>query len=1008
MRAALLGPLELWEDGRELSVGGGRQQALLAFMVVHRDEVVSLDRLIDALWGDRAPPSAANTVQVLVSRLRKVLPPDTLVTRSSGYALRVDADVDEFVRLVEEARALAPRDAAQVQQRALALWRGRPLEEFAYEAWAQAEISRLDELHLLALEERFDTELELGHHAQAIPELTSLVAAEPLRERLRGQLMLALYRSGRQTEALAVYSQGRRQLVDELGLEPAPELQDLQQRILEHDESLGPIARPRQPSSRRHGLVLLAGGLAAVIAAVSVAFVLSHSGGGASGLAKVTPDSIGEIDPGSGRIVGELPIPGRPFLEAGGPSLWVSDYADRTVSSVDTGKLTVGRVVAPGIGLDAVASSPGPVWALDENRRDLVRISPVYGTTTGRYRLPPPTGPASDEEGIPSAQLAAGPRAAWVVDGSSVVRVNAAAPSSIAQVDVGLPLQGVAVGEGAVWAVSGPTPTLFRIDPRTMKVTDRIPLETKAGPTAPDPLAVAAGEGFVWILNGNPGSVTKVDPSVGGVVATIPLGVESVGSAITVGAGGAWVSEDGNGTVVRIDPSTNDLRATTVGGSPSDVAVAGGHVWVAVPPGLSVNPRRPVATLSLDEATKLGALPATFCSPVDVASGEHPRYLIASDLPLQGITRGNAQTLQLSDAIRFVLAEHDFRAGHYAIGYQLCDDSTAQNGSWTDPTCNRNGRAYAAHARVLGVIGTFNSGCAADEIPILETTRSGPLAMVSPSNTYVGLTHTGAGTARGEPGRYYPRGVRNYARVVADDDKQGAADAMVARELHVRRLYLLTDNEPYGDGIATDVGIAARRLGVHIAGRAVWSYTTHSYAKLARTIAGTGADGVFLGGTIDENGVQLVKDLRAVLGPKAAIIAPDGFTPVMALATDAGPAAEGITVSYAGVPNSQLPAAGRRFVAALQRLLGSPIQPYSVTAAAATEIVLDAIAHSNGTRASVTSQLFRGRVVDTVLGPIRFSANGDIDESEVTVERIHNGQAHLFQVIVPGQKLTSP
>jgi predicted ATPase/DNA-binding SARP family transcriptional activator len=239
MRVRVLGPLEVWDDGRELPLGSGRQRALFVLLLLHADEVVSRDRLIDELWGERPPASAAKVLQGYVSQLRRRLPPESIVTRGSGYLLRGGGtDASEFERLVERARKEDAREAALTLRDALALWRGGALAEVEYEAWAQAEIARLEELRLVAIEERIEVDLRLGEDAHVVPELEALVAAHPLRERPRAQLMLALYRAGRQTGALDAFAAARRRLVDELGVEPGTALRELHHAILRQDPAL--------------------------------------------------------------------------------------------------------------------------------------------------------------------------------------------------------------------------------------------------------------------------------------------------------------------------------------------------------------------------------------------------------------------------------------------------------------------------------------------------------------------------------------------------------------------------------------------------------------------------------------------------------------------------------------------------------------------------------------------------------------------------------------------------
>jgi DNA-binding SARP family transcriptional activator len=241
----ILGPLEVARDGEPLVLGAAQQRALLAVLVLHRGEVVSTDRLIDELWGERAPATAAKTVQVYVSQLRKTLGAGVIVTQGRGYRLVVAPGQVDAVRFEalggEGRRALAGGDAALARERlcsALGLWRGEPLAEFAYERFAQGEIERLREARLAALEDRIEADLALGADGELIGEIESLIAAHPLQERLRGQLMLALYRAGRQADALAAYRQTSDLLREELGLEPGRPLQDLERAILGHDASL--------------------------------------------------------------------------------------------------------------------------------------------------------------------------------------------------------------------------------------------------------------------------------------------------------------------------------------------------------------------------------------------------------------------------------------------------------------------------------------------------------------------------------------------------------------------------------------------------------------------------------------------------------------------------------------------------------------------------------------------------------------------------------------------------
>jgi branched-chain amino acid transport system substrate-binding protein len=361
--------------------------------------------------------------------------------------------------------------------------------------------------------------------------------------------------------------------------------------------------------------------------------------------------------------------------------------------------------------------------------------------------------------------------------------------------------------------------------------------------------------------------------------------------------------------------------------------------------------------------------------------------------------------VQLSDAIRFVLAQHHFRAGRYSIGYQSCDDSVP-TGSYDEGKCASNAVAYAANRRVIGVIGGFNSGCAAAQIRVLGQARGGPLAMISPAATAVGLTHVGPGAAPGEPQTYYVHGARNFVRVVATDDLQGAADALLAKRLGVTRLYLLHDGSTYGFGIASNVGHAATKLGMAVGGFERWNSPATTYTAIARRIERTGAEAVFLGGSVTgSNGAALVRSLRSVLGRRVRILTPDGFTPISVFARLAGPAAEGVTVSFPATPPERLLDEGQQFVTDFGKAIGRPVEVYSVAAAQAAEVLLKAIARSDGTRMSVTKQLFKTKVSNGILGSFSFDRNGDTTAGAVTIYRIVGGSPRLIGVITPSRSL---
>jgi branched-chain amino acid transport system substrate-binding protein len=372
------------------------------------------------------------------------------------------------------------------------------------------------------------------------------------------------------------------------------------------------------------------------------------------------------------------------------------------------------------------------------------------------------------------------------------------------------------------------------------------------------------------------------------------------------------------------------------------------------------------------------ALPSSSCTGIEYKGDGDPDYLIVSDLPLQGSSR--TQTTQIVGAIRYLLDQQGWKAGDHKIAYQSCDDATAQAGKWDSGKCSQNANAYAGNDKLIGVLGTFNSGCAAIEIPVLNQAANGGIAMLSPANTFVCLTEGGPGCEDTEPDKYYPTGNRNYARVVPHDAYQGAAVAEFMKEEGVKSVYVLNDKEAYGLGVATNLRNAAEHLGIKIAGFEAWDPKASSYEGLFRKIGGTGADAVFLGGLIDENGAKVIKDKVAVLGKndgKVKLFAPDGFTTQQTI-DEAGTSAAGMYMSVAGVPIDQFKGKGAEFAKAFKPTLGGKeIDPYAIYGAQAAQVMLDAIAASDGSRADVISKLFQTKVNNGYLGSFDINENGD-------------------------------
>jgi DNA-binding SARP family transcriptional activator len=365
MQFKVLGPLEIRDGDRPVTCKGSKQRVLLGVLLLHANEIVSSDRLIGALWGERPPGTAAKALQVHVSQLRKLLEPERvpggssqiLITRPPGYELRVEAgqlDLHRFEQAVREARLAAEagraRQAANTLRGALALWRGPPLADLSFEDFLQTDITRLEELRLAALEDRLDADLVLGRHSEVIGELESLASQHPLRERLRAQLMLALYRSGRQAEALGVYRDTRHVLVEEVGIEPGPDLKDLERAILAQDPTLAlhetsRMESPEQPPAAE-GLVGRGKEMAELLPLLDVA--LTGSGGlvliaGEPGIGK---SRLSEALAGYAQERGARVLVGRCWEAGGAPAYWPWVQAVRTYlreSDVETLRSQIGR-----------------------------------------------------------------------------------------------------------------------------------------------------------------------------------------------------------------------------------------------------------------------------------------------------------------------------------------------------------------------------------------------------------------------------------------------------------------------------------------------------------------------------------------------------------------------------------------------------------------------------------------------------------------------------------------
>jgi branched-chain amino acid transport system substrate-binding protein len=365
---------------------------------------------------------------------------------------------------------------------------------------------------------------------------------------------------------------------------------------------------------------------------------------------------------------------------------------------------------------------------------------------------------------------------------------------------------------------------------------------------------------------------------------------------------------------------------------------------------------------------------------------------IVSDLPLQGSDR--PQTEQMVRAIEFYLESVDMKAGDFTLEFESFDDATAAKGAWDEAKCAENARAYAGDDSIVAVIGTYNSGCAAIEIPILNEAS---LAMCSPANTYAGLTHEAPGTEAGEPDKYFPTGTRNYVRVVASDDNQGKVGAdFMKDELGVTKVYVLNDKELYGKGVADAFAASAEEVGLEVVANEGWDKDAPNYRALMTKIRDSGADGIYIGGISTNNGGQLMKDKVSVVGPHAdvQVVVSDGFV-ISSLFPESGGAAnvDGIYGTAPTIPPEQVTGAGKDFIDQFTEAEGGKnIEVYTIYAAACAQAVVEAIANSDGSRENVVEQLLQVDIDDTVVGPISFDENGDPQEKFETIYQAKGGK----------------
>jgi peptide/nickel transport system substrate-binding protein len=584
----ILGPLEVSVDGQEIDISGPKLRALLVILLLRADEPVPRDLLAHELWGEQQLESAQHTLEVYISRLRKALGTPAsggvLVTRPGAYSLRLkDGRLDArlFEHLAKEGRralaANAPGQAAAKLHAALQLWRGRALADLGDRTELRIEAARLEELRLGVTEDRIEADLALARHEDVVDELQALVATHPLRERLHGQLMVALYRNGRQAEALAAYQAARGRLVEELGLEPGPALQRLECAILKQDESLElpgqadlTLPAPHLPGNQgrahahRRRLIGIAVGLAVVVAAgLFFGAGSTHRRPptleGANGLVAVST--------ASGRLTAATRLGGAPeAVSSGASSVWATDPDDGAIARIDPGSgAAVDRILVGG-DPGSIVSGGGAIWTASTVGATVARIDPATGSVTQTISLP----------GSSLGAIAVGGGGVWVVDpvADDLIEIDPTTGSLRKTLPLDLQPSAVAVADGAIWVTGYNDATIEKLAP----ASGRVMAQAHVGD---GPAALAFEAGSLWVANSLDATVSRVDPGTLAVRATIPVG--SGPAALEAAAGSVWVANQYSSSVSRIDPGPDQVVShVDVGGDPTSLALRGGQLWVGV------------------------------------------------------------------------------------------------------------------------------------------------------------------------------------------------------------------------------------------------------------------------------------------------------------------------------------------------------------------------------------------------------------------------------------------
>jgi DNA-binding SARP family transcriptional activator/ABC-type branched-subunit amino acid transport system substrate-binding protein/outer membrane protein assembly factor BamB len=983
-------------------IASARQRAILAILALHAEEIVSVDDLVDGVWDEASrPESAAGALQTQISRLRVLLGDGIVETRTPGYVLRVPPEhIDVHILRTATAdaqRALAddhPERARRLAESAVGLSRGAPLADVADAPFAAEAQRTLEEARLAAFESLIQARLELGEHAELIDQVRALVGEAPYRERLWAQLMLALYRSGRQAEALDAYAEARRRFAEDLGLEPSPFLTGLQGQVLHHDPALTPRHRARDPAGPRRTIGRprrVAGAIAALLAVCASAVIAMDAFSGARpGGAAVDPSATGSIvrlDARTGAVKDRVPVGLAPGpIAVGAGAIWALDLDAETVTEVRSGRtvatfalgaplidVAAGKELFVGTGMPASGTQiAGPVVAAVQ------RVAPATRTVRAKTIVPR----EATVDRPPDQQLAFddGALLSITADGS-VVRIRDDLVDGHLR---GIVATSIASGGAGVWVVQDDG-TVARLDSRRFAVTARThPAATSLGSLAVGGHEVWAGapaDGVVW-------RIPSTDP-----LQAQPIRLQTGVGAIAISDGAVWVANPLAGTVTRLDERTGRVRQRIpVGGEPRGLAAVGNDLWVAV-----ASPGPTAGQVS-------AGLGAASCEPAYAESGIRPDALLVSDLPLQGGIR--ISTTDMTAAIALTLRLHNFRAGSHRVGFVSCDDSLARTGIFDTARCAANAHAYVSAPHVLGIVGALNSPCTAAALTELDKAGARAPAMVSPLSSDPALTRN-----RGSPA---------FARVFPTDDLQAAALASLAQNLGAKRVYVLDDGDrPYGYGptLASAFLRAAARLHMRIVGSNSWNPAAPTRAQPLERAAAATPDAIVLSGTIDDGGIAVLRGLHRLLPRNTRFLLTNGFTPTEYLAERAGHAAEGAYISVPGATLDALTASGRAFGRELAAVApGAETDPASYYAADAANVLLDAVGASDGSRSSVRRAVRETQLREGMFGPVAFDSHGDIREPAISLVQVKTSdrsrqdlpRTRLFEVMHPPRALISP